>query len=401
MISVLEAERTVLRHAAARPVEPRALTAAHGAVLREDVGADRDQPPFDRVMMDGVALAFRAIEEGRRRFRVEAIQRAGRPPVALGNAAEGCVEVMTGAALPAGCDCVIPCEEFSVESGVVSLRDGVSPRRLQFVHRQGSDRRRGDRLLRAGCVLGPPEIAIAASVGRAELRVSRPPAAGVLSTGDELVNPGCNPLPHQVRISNAYAVRAALLRSGVGTVRMAHAADDRAELEPALQDLLSESEILVLSGGVSAGRADLVPAALDALRVRRVFHQVAQRPGRPFWFGIAEGGQPVFALPGNPVSTLVCVHRYVLPWLRAALGTVPAPPEFAVLDRGTARDGSLTCFVPVTTESAEEAQVRARAVPCSGSGDHAALAETSGFLELPPGPAPLPAGSTARLHRWS
>lgn len=370
------------------------LTACAGRVLRQPVIAERDAPPFDRVAMDGIAIAHGP----RREYRVAGVQPAGAPALTL--AAPGdCIEVMTGAVLPEGCDTVVPVERIHLADGVAVLEPGYQPLPWMHVHRRGSDARAGATLLAPGMRLAAPEIAIAASAGLARLAVSREPRVAVVSTGDELVEPGQPVLAHQVRRSNAYGLGAALTLAGFAPATDLHLPDRQDELRAAFARELARRDVLVLSGGVSAGRYDFVPAALAACGVRRVFHQVSQRPGRPLWFGTHPDGALVFALPGNPVSVLVCLARYVLPAL-ATLTGVPRPPQPRVaLAQAFEFKAPLSCFLPVALEYDQE-RTLARPRPTGGSGDFISLAGTDGFVELPPGPATYPAGLVVPFFHW-
>ena len=302
------AGRLIGEHLVCLPIESLPVAQCAGAVLRENVYAERDQPPFDRVSMDGIALASGAATATRRRFRVQATQAAGEPPLTLRDS-EHCIEIMTGAVLPTGCDCVVPVERVRVDSGTAEIDSAAIATPWKNVHRRASDQRQGALLLATGTVLHAPEIAVAASAGMARLRVSGQPSIIVISTGSELVEPGEPIAPHQIRRSNAYAVAAALREHGFQRVAEDHIADDAGELRERLNRHLRTHEVLVLSGGVSMGKLDLVPQALESLGVQRVLHGIAQRPGRPMWFGTTHEGRAVFALPGNPVSTLVCLSR--------------------------------------------------------------------------------------------
>jgi len=223
----------------------------------------------------------------------------------------------------------------------------------------------------------------------------------VISTGNELIEPGEPLLPHQVRRSNAYGVVAALRAHGFQRVADDHIIDDLAELKRRLKFHLETHDILVLSGGVSMGKFDLVPKALDELGVRPIFHKVAQRPGKPFWFGVASSGAAVFALPGNPVSTLVCLRRYVIPALFASLGQTPAAtPEKIALSGPVTVNVPLTFYMPVRVELDDWGRPWAVPQPTHNSGDFTALAGTDGFVELPPGPNTYAKGFITRLHRW-
>ena len=269
----------------------------------------------------------------------------------------------------------------------------------QNIHRRGTDTRQGALLLSAGARLRAPEIAIAASAGMARIRVSSQPMLAVISTGNELVEPGEPILPHQIRRSNAYAIVAALRQHGFQRVADDHMLDDVAELKRRLKFHLETHDVLVLSGGVSMGKFDFVPQVLDELGVRTVFHKVAQRPGKPMWFGVASSGAAVFALPGNPVSTFVCLSRYVLPALFAAWARTPSRPK-KWLSGARWRTPRTYLFMPVRVEVDDWGRAWAIPRPTNGSGDFTSLAGTDGFVELPPGPNKYPKGFVTRLHRW-
>ncbi len=399
MLDPQAAEKLISAHLACLPIESLPVGQCAGAVLRENVYAERDQPPFDRVTMDGVALASSAAARGRRRFRVQTTQAAGDLPTVLASG-EHCIEVMTGAVLPGGCDSVVPVERLRSADGQVELETGLTPAPWGNVHRRASDRSQGALLLAAGSVLRAPEIAVAASAGMARVRVSSQPAIAVISTGNELIEPGDPIEPHQIRRSNAYAVAAALRQRGFHRVADDHVADDAAQMHDRLRLHLNTHEVLILSGGVSMGRFDLVPKALEHIGVRCVLHGVAQRPGRPMWYGTSGDGHSVFALPGNPVSTLVCLVRYVIPALYRAMGMPPSTGERVALAEPLQWSTALTGFVPVRLAHDEWARPWATPCPTNGSGDFASLALTDGFVELPPGPADFAKGYVARLYRW-
>jgi molybdopterin molybdotransferase len=399
MLEPQSAEKLIAEHLVCLPIESLPVGQCAGAVLRENIYAERDHPPFDRVAMDGVALCSGAATAGRRRFKLQATQAAGDPPTVL-NAAENCIEVMTGAVLPGGCDTVVPVERVRSADGYVEIENGSGTVAWGNVHRRASDRTQGALLLAAGSLLHAPEIAVAASAGMARVRVSSQPAIVVVSTGNELVEPGDPIAPHQIRRSNAYAVAAALRQRGFARVADDHLPDDAALLRQQLRLHLNTHEVLVLSGGVSAGRFDLIPKVLEEIGVRCVLHGIAQRPGRPMWFGISGQGRAVFALPGNPVSTLVCLVRYVIPALYAAMGLPANGCERIALAAPIEWTPRLTGFMPVRISHDDWA--RPWATPCAtnGSGDFASLALTDGFIELPPGPADFAKGYVARLFRW-
>ena len=400
MLTPAEADALIGQNLQCLPIESLPLAQCAGGVLRENIYAERDQPPFDRVVMDGIALDSQAVAAGRRSFRVQAMQAAGDPPLTL--AASGtCIEIMTGAVLPVGCDSVVQIEELTVKEGEAALAPGVRVEPWQNVHRRASDTRQGTLLVSAGTRLRAPEVAIAASAGMPRIRVSSQPMLAVISTGNELVEPGEPVLAHQVRRSNAYGIVSALREHGFQRVADDHLQDDAEELRERLRFHLETHDVLVLSGGVSMGKFDLVPHVLEELGVHAIFHKVAQRPGKPLWFGVAPSGAAVFGLPGNPVSSLVCLRRYVLPALFSSLGQSPVVPERLALGAPVTVVPPLTHFLPVRLEEDDWGRPWAMPAPTNGSGDFTALAGTDGFVELPPGPNTYKKGFVTPLFRWN
>jgi len=394
------AEEAISSRLLCLPIESLPLSQCVGGVLRENVYAERDQPPFDRVTMDGIAIDSEALRSGVRRFRLQGTQAAGAPPLKLAGC-EQAIEVMTGAILPFATDCVIPSEQYEVDDGRAALRASVTPvAPWHNVHRRGSDSRQGALLLSAGTLLRAPEVAVAASAGMARVRVSSQPAIMVISTGNELIEPGEPIADYQVRRSNSYAVAASLRRRGFVRVGDDHIPDDESLLRERLRLHLTTHEVVILSGGVSMGRFDLVPKVLESIGVHAVFHHIAQRPGKPMWFGIGPQGQAVFGLPGNPVSTLVCLVRYVVPAIGEAMGTRRTEPERVALAAPVTFTPPLAYFLPVGLEHDEWGRPWAIPRPTNGSGDFLSLAGTDGFVELPPGPNTYARGFLTCMYRW-
>jgi molybdopterin molybdotransferase len=398
MLTPAQAETLIEQHLACLPIESLPLTQTAGAVLRENIYAERDHPPFDRVAMDGIALSAAGAAGNAGRLRVAGMQAAGDPPQTLPDN-DACIEIMTGAMLPRGCDAVVPVELVQRSGSIAEIgRKAVQP--WQNVHRRGSDCPQGALLLAAGTRLSAPEVAIAAGAGMARLRVSAQPMIVVISTGNELVEPGEIIEPHQVRRSNVYGVTASLRQHGFTRVSDDHVRDDEAQLADRLGFHLRTHDVLILSGGVSMGTLDLVPKVLEKLGVALVFHHIAQRPGKPMWFGVSQSGPAVFALPGNPVSTLVCLSRYVLPALRASMGQAPAEIPRIALTAPVEVKAPLAFYLPVKLKSDDWGRTSAEPRPTNGSGDFTALAGTDGFIELPPGPHTYPKGHVARFYAW-
>ncbi len=384
MLTAAQATDLVLQHRLSLLTESISLTEAGGRVLRQAVCADRDFPPFNRVAMDGIAIRFADFASQPagvpRTFRVVGMQRAGQPQQTLTDA-DACLEVMTGAMLPVGADTVIRYEDVSIADGyaTVQIDDVLSQ---QNVHHQATDRRANDELLSPGMLLGPAEIAVAASVGQATLLVSALPRVALISTGDELVGVGDIPLPYQIRQSNTYLLQAALKSLGI-SASLHRIVDDEDLMAERLGKLLADNDLLLLSGGVSAGKADFVPAVLQRLGVEQRFHKIDQRPGKPLWFGTTPDGKTVFGLPGNPVSTVLCTYRYVMPYLRASLGLMPEPPVYAQLASAYTFRPALTHFLSVRLTNEPDGRLVAHPLPGSGSADFANLLDASAFMELP------------------
>lgn len=397
MISVAQADELLARHVPIRTPVVCALERAYGRILREELCADRPLPPYERVAVDGYAFRLSEYQAGVRAFAVEGLQRAGVP--ALDAAlSQSCIEVMTGAVLPGGYDAVIKVEETSRSGEVVTFPSGLDYGEYENVHRLGSDRAALSVLVSEGVRLGAPQIGVAASVGKAELLVSPLLEAAIVATGDELVPVDTAPEDHQIRLSNPYAITAGLQASGLATARFTHAADNADELRDVIADALM-ADVVILSGGVSMGRFDLVPQMLTEAGMTTHFHKINQKPGKPLLFGTSAEGKLVFGLPGNPVSALVCLYRYVLPALERAAGAAAPRLQWVRLAGKFKRPKDKTLFAPVRLESAPDGARLAVPVSWNGSGDFAALVESDGFVELP---AEMPAdAAAARYFPWS
>ncbi|MFK7935379.1 MAG: molybdopterin molybdotransferase MoeA [Saprospiraceae bacterium] len=397
---VSEATQIVLQNTILLPTISLPLAQCLGQILCENVTADRDFPPFNRVAMDGIAIDYQSFSAGQRTFKVENIQAAGSPQLTLADA-KNCLEVMTGAVLPVNADTVIRYEDVTIENGQATINiDTIRLR--QNVHHQGTDRSAGEVVIPTGTQITPAEIATAASAGKTHLVVLQLPKAAIISTGDELVEIDQMPLPHQIRKSNVYAIQAALQSWGI-TGDTYHLVDDPRHIKAELGMLLNKYDFLILSGGVSKGKFDFIPQVLDELGVKKLSHRVQQKPGKPFWFGTLKPvkseatntpvgdaaratnstNKVVFALPGNPVSTFMCTHRYVQPWLRASLGLAAFDLPYAILESDFNFKPNLTYFLQVKTRYGKDGKLYAQPVAGKGSGDLANLNEVDGFLELP------------------
>lgn len=401
MLSVSEAEAIIQSHARQTPAEIRTLAEASDAVLREDILADRDFPPFDRAAMDGIAFSFTAFGGGRRQFRILGTQAAGRPRLQLSDP-NGCLEVMTGAVTPLGCDCIVPVEMIERTGGeIATIIAQARVERLQNIHLRGSDYPAGSRLIASGRRLRAPEIAVCATVGKSEVAVGKAPKIAIVATGDELVEITCVPKAYQIRTSNIFAIRAALRSFGYTDIQTFHATDDEEVIRRRFAELLENTDLLIINGGVSAGKFDLVPGVLDSLGVKVRFHKVKQRPGMPLWFGVGPAEQVVFALPGNPVASLLSTYRYIIPFLDTCSGAAGPGREYAELAENYSYGAPFTLFLPVKVKHGTTGKLLAVPCPVHGSGDLAGLTQSDGFIELPAEPSVYRRGSPWPLYRWT
>lgn len=400
LITVHDAYQTVMANVPPVKTEIIPLGAAAGRILGESVIADRDYPPINRSTMDGITLSLDSWHSGRRLWKIEQTIAAGQPAVALKDHLNNCAQIMTGAEVPANCSGIIPFEQIAIEADHARLLTPVEFIEGQHIHIRSSDRKAGDVLLKPGVPLDAPRIAILAAVGRATVNVAKPPRVAVLSTGNEVVPVDQESVaPTQVRASNSTALVAALRVCGVIEITERHLPDDPDITTKEIRAALERHDILVLTGGVSKGKFDYVPEALRQIGAENIFHHVAQKPGKPFWFG-KTAHHTIFGLPGNPVSTLTVFRRYAVPFIKTMMGAPLPEIVTARIMQPVKPHSTLTTFPPVQVRINHEAVVEAQTVAYHGSGDFAALAESSGFLEVPAGNNAWPANSFFSYYSW-
>lgn len=433
-----------------------ALEDAGGRVLARDMYADREQPPFNRAAMDGIAISGKGLEAGTARLRCIAVLPAGGDPRPLQHAGDAhtCIEIMTGAAVPDGFDAVLRYEDIErvEEGGETWFTIAPSGHRLgENIHPCGADYSAGTRLLTAGTRIFSPHVAVLASCGITKVDVYPVPRIAILGTGDELVAPETTPLSHQIRASNPWSIEAELRSWGYPPLSRDTESDNSSDLTRAIETLLGEYDIVLLSGAVSRGMYDRIPGILDTLGVQTVIHGVRHRPGKPLLVGSRRvGGRPetlVLGLPGNPVSALVLVRRYLIPalasraahnfasrelaqgipvclaqeleftrrltWFPAVRTTMNSPWESAaasnpVADRAdpaaASRSGEAgvdpAAPPPPAEARADPVYLSAEVLPGNGSGDFFQLADSTGFVEIPAELEKVPAGTVLRFFAW-
>jgi molybdopterin molybdotransferase len=380
-----------------RGVETVELLAGAGRVLAAAVLADRDQPPFDRATRDGYAVRAGDVE---RALRVVGSVRAGESWLGKAIGEGEAVEIMTGAPVPAGADAVVMVEHAALADGLLRVEDGRALRVGENVVPRGAETRAGNVVLPAGRLLGAAEISVAASCGMAQVQVFARPRVAIVATGDELVELDEPMEAWQIRNSNSYALAALVSAEGGVGERLAIARDTLGELRAQVAEG-READLLLLSGGVSMGKYDLVEQVLREFRAEFFFTGALIQPGKPIVFGRLrkQNGDWTyfFGLPGNPVSAQVCFHLFVAPMLRALAGRTEIAPVFVEARlaedlRGGAR---VTRFLPAEIAGGWDG-VEVRVVGWQGSGDVVANARGNGYVVLPAGVEEFPAGLTVR-----
>ena len=392
MISVKEAKNIILNSTQNLGTEEIPFLKSVGRILKEEIVADRDFPPFNRVSMDGIAINFSHFKNGQRSFKIEGIQAAGSKQLLMQNP-DNCIEVMTGAVLPNNCDTVIRYEDVTINNGIATINiDTINDG--QNIHNKGKDRKAGDVLIHQNKIISAAEIGVLATVGKSTLKVAKQPKLMIVSTGDELVAVDQIPEAHQIRRSNVFTLVSLLERLNIPS-ETAHITDEKSVLKSKIKTYLQEYDVLLFSGAVSKGKYDFLPEVLEELGAEKLFHKVAQRPGKPFWFGLKNAttleikseklnnkNQPVvFAFPGNPISTFVNCLAYFCPWYYKSVG-LSLEEETAILGEDVTFKPNLVYFLQVKLES-KFGHLVAFPMSGNGSGDLASLVKTDAFIQLP------------------
>jgi molybdopterin molybdotransferase len=413
LIDYRQAQQLVLQQAHSFGHEEVPLEKAFGRVLAEPIYADRDYPPFPRATMDGYALRYNDLETGVRKFTIAETVFAGDNPIHMLSEGE-CYKIMTGAAVPDCADIIIRREDIEEGPTTMVLKNtlsdplpaGILPapanpafpwRLFQNIARRGEDLRAGTVVIDRNCRCEPAVMGLLATLGKTKVKVERLPRITLLTTGNEVVPVGAPISPVQIRNSNRWLIEAALKKEGFGLAGFAHVPDDQVLLRGHLQQALNgdvlpgadpalspgpalPGDIIILCGGVSAGDADYVPGVLEDLGVKKLFHKMAIRPGKPTWCGIypasasqepASGdpgfpGSMIFALPGNPFSCLVNTILLIQPYLQVCLG-LPAPEPLGLpMGEPRKKRTPLDEFFPVNLSGAP---ARLTPVSLNGSGD--------------------------------
>jgi len=406
MISLAPALQAVLNTTQDFGVEQIPFLKSVGRVSKEAIYADRDFPPFHRVSMDGISIDYTAFKNGQRSFRIAGTQAAGSTKLALQDS-KNCMEVMTGSVLPDNTNTVIRYEDITIKNGIAMVHVD-SLQKGQNIHEKGKDRKVGDLLIAKNTKIAAAEIGVLATVGKSFVKVAKHPKIMIVSTGDELVDVEKIPRDHQIRRSNIFTLVSLLERLNISS-ETAHITDDKPILKSKIKTYLKDYDVLLFSGAVSKGKFDFLPEVFDELGVEKLFHKVAQRPGKPFWFGSTKNTdlvakQPnnkntiVFGFPGNPISTFVNCLAYFYPWYYKSVG-LDYEQETAILSSTVSFKPNLTYFLQVKLSS-RFGHLVATPVLGNGSGDLASMIHADAFIQLPQGQTVFEKGAVFPVIRY-
>jgi len=405
MIDVSEALSLILQHSHVLPSQVTELSDCLDVVTAESLKTPHDSPPFDKSMMDGFAVNSQAVLKGdSESLRVIETITAGTVPTEIPG--EGTASrIMTGAPLPAQADCVVPIEDATFDEGNAG-EVGIAAGQIiaeRHVLRQGTLAAAGSELLPAGTLLRPQHIAVLAEFGVAELPVICRPRVAVLATGEELIAANEDLTAGRIRNSNEPMLAAQVRRAGATPVPLGIARDNKDELRDCILEGLS-CDVLLLSGGVSAGTLDLVPSVLAEVGVKQVFHKIRMKPGKPLWFGVLDtDGQSclVLGLPGNPVSSMVCFESFGRPMLDVLAGRTPlgGRNQNAVLTQDISIRGDRLTYFPSTLVRTSDG-LTVTPVAWGGSADLRSTALANGVACLEPNPGGHRAGETVPVQCW-
>lgn len=400
LIDVQEAQKIVLQRA--RPLKPVRLSIydAGFLTLARPVCTDTDQPPFDRAMMDGYAVRAGDCSKGDVTLEVVDQVAAGYEPTRELRAGEA-IQINTGAPVPNGADCVVQVEKTELIGNGPKVVIADQPRPGQHIGSRGEFAKAGDEIVSAGTCLGPAETSAVAACGCPVVEVFPRPRVAILATGDELVEIGASLKPGQIRNSNSFALKSLVEQSGCEPVDLGIAVDDRTALETKFREGL-QADVFCLSGGVSAGEFDFVPEVLEKCGVNFHIRKVAVKPGKPLHFGTTSNHKYVFALPGNPVSVLVCFWVFVRPLLMAIQGRSEVLPPFyeARMEGRVARAGPREEYRPARMRCDGQGALVATPQEWHGSGDIFGVVGANGLIRRAPHAAEIGDGATVQVLAW-
>jgi molybdopterin molybdotransferase len=376
MITPTEAQTIILSKRIGLDAELVSIDTALHYSTAEAWIADSNIPPFNRVMMDGIGVRYIDLLNGTTQFRCVGIHAAGAEPL-LSVKKDECLEIMTGAACPPSIDVIIPYEDLKRKSDLFEIENGKSYRKEQNIQLIGAEAKVGEILFSEGNIIDASAIGLAASIGKTQILVYKKPRILIWTTGDELVAADQQPKAWQIRASNGHALLA-LLQSSNFEADLFHTGDNPETIRKSIAEKAHNYDVMILTGGVSKGKYDHIPEALQSHGISEHFHRIAQKPGKPMWFGSNEN-TVVFGLPGNPVSCFMCMVRYVLPWLEAQYGRTRRLHKMK-WKVPMNKSSQLTHYVPVRCDWSTD---EIHPIPYRGSGDFSSLVHADAFAEIP------------------
>ncbi len=396
MLNVDEAQEIILAHTKLSRHVQKGILEASGFALAEEIHADRDYPPFNRATMDGYAILSSDLnDEHIKEFNVTREVFAGMPAgesIVSGNA----VKIMTGAMVPDGADAIIQVEQ-SIQTGPHVIFDVTEIQAGKNIAQRGEDAKKNDLILSKGHVIQPYVISMLATLGINKVQVYDSPTVAILSTGDEIVPIDQPPLTHQIRDSNHYNLKSSLQNYWIVPSYYDIVRDTKAELEKAIERGLKE-DILIISGGVSMGDADFVPDVLASFGVKKLFHKVKIKPGKPLWFGETETGV-VFGVPGNPVSCQVVYKIFIEPYIRKVMGLGDMRRLKLPLAEGHRIKGERTVYFPCKIRNGDHLSALIP-ITNNGSGDVTAAIGSDGLAVHPGDLSFLEEGTQVHFYPW-
>lgn len=392
MITFEEAMSAVLKHAKPLPAARTRIEDAVGRVLLEDIRSGMEMPPFDKAAVDGYAVRAADLTKNRELRCIGLIQ-AG--DIFKGKVQPGeCVKVMTGAPVPAGADAMVMVESTGEQDGLVKFDESV--KKGANIARRGEDIKKGRKILARGAVISISQIAVLAAVGRSHVRTGALPGVSLINTGGEIAPPGAKLGKNSIYNSNGPMLSAMLKADGIITAPVI-VRDDAKKMKAAMAEAL-KADIVLISGGVSMGDYDLVPAVLKSLGVREIFHNVRVRPGKPMFFGV-KGAKLVFGIPGNPVANFMAYIAYVRPAIRKMSCRPDYAPEFKTGTCASGFDPKTPRCALVLSAVTRQIEYSLAEVSNNGSADILALAEAGGFTMVQEGGS-VKKGEKAKFLTW-
>ena len=358
------------------------LAASLDRVLAENIYPERSLPPFDRATMDGFAIKVEENETIPLVFKIKGTVFAGQIKNIKTKFAE-CVEIMTGAPLPPDLNCVVPIEQTNIDQGTVHIKKNYIPEVNQYIHKMRSDINVKTRLLTSGKRITVPDLLLLAASGKERIKVKRLPRIMLVITGDEIAPIGKNIESFQIRPVSQYGIQGALNKRFLSDLDIILTGDDPKLLETTLNSAIKSKDIIIFTGGVSMGKHDYVKDTIASSCDGPGFHKVLQKPGFPFMFASKKSGQLIFGLPGNPVSSIICLYRYIIPAIQWCIGEASNRPyQIATLIGETPMPHGLSYFLPVNLISPNSTDLKVRPMPTNTSGDFITLGKSDGFIEI-------------------